>query len=68
MRIGILTYHRADNFGAVFQAFALVHYLRGEGHDAEIIDYRCKRVESCYDIFSPRIPLSGRKVWKSLKQ
>ena len=68
MRIGILTYHRADNFGAVLQAFALVHYLRGEGHDAEIIDYRCKSIESCYDIFSPRILLSRRNVWKSLKQ
>lgn len=39
MKIGILTFHRADNFGAVLQAYALVVYLRNQGHEAEIIDY-----------------------------
>lgn len=68
MKIGILTYHRADNFGAVLQAFALVQYLREEGHEAEIIDYRCKSIEMHYDIYCPRILLSRRNVLVSLKQ
>lgn len=40
MKIGILTFHTACNFGAVLQAYALVKYLRNAGADSEIIDYR----------------------------
>lgn len=40
MRLGILTFHSVDNFGAVLQAFALQHYLESQGHEVEIIDYR----------------------------
>ena len=39
MKIGILTYHRAHNYGAMLQAYALLSYLRNNGHDVEIIDY-----------------------------
>lgn len=39
MRIGILTFHRAKNYGAVLQSYALVTYLKSLGHDACIIDY-----------------------------
>ncbi|WP_308761032.1 hypothetical protein [uncultured Bacteroides sp.] len=40
MRIGILTPHYAYNYGAVLQAFALLHYLRSRGHEAQIINRR----------------------------
>lgn len=40
MKIGILTFHCAHNYGAVLQAYALVSFLRNNGYDAEIIDYR----------------------------
>ncbi|WP_312482562.1 polysaccharide pyruvyl transferase family protein [Sphingobacterium multivorum] len=40
MRIGILTFHFAHNYGAMLQAYALVTKLRKEGFNAEIIDYR----------------------------
>ena len=39
MRIGILTFHRAINYGAFLQAFALKHYLESIGHHVEIVDY-----------------------------
>lgn len=39
MRIGIFTFHRAYNYGAVLQAFALQEYLRHEGHNVSVIDY-----------------------------
>lgn len=39
MKIGILTYHRAHNYGAMLQTYALLSYLRNNGHDVEIIDY-----------------------------
>lgn len=48
MKIGILTFHRAHNYGAVLQAYALVTYLRGQGYQAEIIDYRPKSIENAH--------------------
>ena len=38
MKIGIVTFHRALNYGAVLQAYALCHFLNDNGFDAEIID------------------------------
>lgn len=40
MKIGILTFHRAINYGAVLQCYALYETLRRKGHDVEVIDYR----------------------------
>lgn len=39
MKVGILTFHAADNYGAVLQARALAQVLRSLGHDARVIDY-----------------------------
>lgn len=38
-KIGILTFHKALNYGAVLQAFGIQEYLLSQGHDAYIIDY-----------------------------
>ena len=51
MKIGILTFHCAHNYGAVLQAYALVTYLRKRGDDAEIIDYRPKSLVKSHGIF-----------------
>lgn len=40
MRVGILTFHRAKNFGAVLQCYALYQYLHNVGYDVCVIDYR----------------------------
>lgn len=50
MRIGILTFHAADNYGAVLQAYALQEYLTGLGHSVEIIDYRPEYLINGYRI------------------
>ncbi len=39
MKVGILTYHRAENYGALLQAYALYTFLRNEGYDVEFVDY-----------------------------
>lgn len=39
MKIGILTFHDAHNYGAVLQAYALKTYLNKDGFDAKIINY-----------------------------
>ena len=40
MKIGILTFHWATNYGAVLQCYALQEYLKSLGHDVEIINYK----------------------------
>lgn len=39
MKIGILTYHRAENYGALLQAYALRTYLQSLGHEVSFVDY-----------------------------
>lgn len=39
MKVGVLTFHAAENYGAVLQARALVEVLRSLGHDAHVLDY-----------------------------
>ncbi len=51
-RIGILTYHRAINYGALMQTYALQKALQSKGADVRVIDY-------C----SPHIDWSYRLTW-----
>lgn len=39
MKIGILTFHRALNYGAFLQAYATKSFLSGKGYDVELVDY-----------------------------
>lgn len=44
-KVGILTFHDADNLGAVLQAFALKSTIENRcGASAEIIDYKCNKI------------------------
>ena len=40
MKIGIITFHRVLNYGAVLQAYALCKTLKSMGHDPFLIDYQ----------------------------
>lgn len=40
MKIGILTFHSAHNFGAMLQAYALQEQIKANGHEVWIINYR----------------------------
>ncbi len=45
-KVGILTFHNADNLGAVLQAYALQKAIKDEcGSSVDIIDYVCSQVE-----------------------
>lgn len=48
MKIGILTFHRATNYGAILQAYALVSYLKNLGYEAKIIDYKPEGMASLF--------------------
>ncbi|MDB4497728.1 polysaccharide pyruvyl transferase family protein [Gammaproteobacteria bacterium] len=39
MKIGIFTFHRAINYGAVLQACSLKRFLEKSGHQVEFVDY-----------------------------
>lgn len=40
MRIGIITFHWPENYGAVLQCYALQSYLEDQGHTVEVINYQ----------------------------
>lgn len=51
MKIGILTFHRAFNYGAVLQCYALQSALKKMGHDVVVLDYRQPALEKRYKVF-----------------
>lgn len=46
MKIGILTFHWAANYGAVLQCLALQSYLEQLGHTVEVINYKPKQYDN----------------------
>lgn len=51
MKIGILTYHRAYNYGAFLQAFALKSFLEEIGHQVSFVDYWPYDHENLYSLW-----------------
>lgn len=47
-KIGIITYHRAINYGAILQAYALQTKLKEFGVQSKILDYRNERLEKIH--------------------
>ena len=62
MKIGIITVHRAYNYGSVLQCYALQEYLKSLGHDVWVIDYRQKWTEATYK------PFSLYYIWQMVKR
>lgn len=44
MKVGILTFHFAHNYGAMLQAYGLSKYINSIGHKCEIVDYRLRYI------------------------
>lgn len=51
MKIGILNFHRALNYGAVLQCYGLQETLTALGHEVSVIDYRPRIIENIDPIF-----------------
>lgn len=45
MKIGILTFHWATNYGAVLQCYALQNYFESLGHEVKIINYKPRQYD-----------------------
>ena len=56
LRVGILTFHNADNYGAVLQCYALQETLKSLCPDDEVrvVDYRNPAIERSYRILGLR--------------
>jgi hypothetical protein len=54
MKIGILTFHRANNYGAFLQAFSLRNYLKTLGHNVDFVDYWPTAHAGEYEVLSLR--------------
>lgn len=59
MKIGILTFHCAHNYGAVLQCYATQEFLRSKGYDVEIINYRPDYLLEPYRLLKKRIRYRG---------
>ncbi|MDU1340364.1 MAG: polysaccharide pyruvyl transferase family protein [Clostridium butyricum] len=49
MKVGILTFHNAHNYGAVLQAYALKKKISELGHNVEIVNYRNENIDKRYE-------------------
>ena len=59
--IGIITFHRADNFGAVLQNYALQQAIYKLGYKCETIDYISKNIEDFYSLDNLNNKISIKK-------
>lgn len=50
MKVALLTFHNAANYGAALQAYALQKYLEAQGFDTEYIDYQNDMRRSAYEM------------------
>ncbi len=58
MKIGILTFQCAHNYGAVLQAYALQEVLKNLGHEVKVINYRPDYIINVYK--TPKLSISVR--------
>lgn len=66
MKLGIITFHKALNYGAVLQTYALGTYIRKNFPEVavEVVDYRCPELTKFYSL---RRQISGNVVKSAAK-
>lgn len=52
MKLAILTFHEALNYGAVLQAFALQQTLKSLGYNVGILDYSCSGIRKAHSVIA----------------
>ncbi len=64
MKIGIVTFHWATNYGAILQAYCLQEFLKEKGHDVEIINFKPRQYDFSWlrVLLNPVNWLSIRKI------
>ena len=64
MKIGILTYHAACNFGANLQVLSTVEYFRNNSFDVEIINWYPKDLEAIYAKITPELQMKEHEKFR----
>lgn len=67
MRVGIITFHRAYNYGAVLQAYALSHKIKNFNDSVEVIDYYPQYFRKQYHMI-PEVPYSKKAAKQQIKR
>lgn len=62
MKIGILTFHCAENYGAILQCYATQEFLRSRGHEVCVIDYRPDYLLRPYQLLNTRRIIYSRPL------
>lgn len=63
MKIGILTFHWATNYGAILQSYALQTYLSEQGHSVDIINYKPRSGDNNFSYL-----IKHPRLWKGYKR
>ena len=67
-KVGIITFHFADNFGAVLQAYALTKKIENYGINVEIINFTPQKLRSPYALFpNIRAMLSNKGISHTIR-
>lgn len=64
MKIGVLTYHAACNYGANLQALSTISYLRNRGYEPIVINWMTKQLENRYRKKTPPIQYEEHKLFR----
>lgn len=59
-RLGILTFHWADDFGAMLQTYGLKSYLHGLGYRVEVVPYSNSNLEGRYRFLPKQVAEKNR--------
>ena len=66
MKIGILTFNWAINYGAVLQMFAQYKYLKDKNYDVYIINYSPDELENLYTLKIFSKPVKAKKIARKI--
>ena len=67
MKVGVVTFHSAFNFGATLQTWALQKALRQLGAESCVINYHPKVIDSLYDPYEGKSGFDRTKRYWYLK-
>lgn len=69
MKVCIVTFHSAYNFGAVLQAYALCQYLNDKCDETRILDYHNRKIDDTYKLprLSDYISVPKRSISKLMQ-
>lgn len=68
MKVGVITFHSAHNFGASLQTWALQKVLKKNNHEAKVINYHPEVIDDLYDPIKESDPIEREKKIQKLQK